>query len=286
MEQIISGVVLGCSYALVGVGLSMIWGILKMININHGELYMSGAYFMWVSFTMGMPLVVAAIIGLVCTLLLSALIQTATIRPLFKKPGWNSSPFILTMALSILMQNVALRVFGEKFQNIPYFDDGIYKIFGNINISGQRIYIVVVTVLVVALLMVIIRFTRLGRAIRATAQERDAARLMGVNTARIYLVTYVISGVLAAIAGILLAPIYSVNPWMGSAVQIKGLVVCVLAGLGSIEGAIGAGIILGLAESLSVTFIDSTWKDIVSYLILVVILWVKPNGLFMKKGEA
>ncbi len=285
-EQLVSGLVLGCCYALMGVGLSLVWGILKMISINHGELYMAGAYMMWFFYTaVGVPLVFAAVIGIICTMLLGLFIETTMIRPLVSKPGWNSSPFILTMAISTLLQNLALRIFGEKYQNVPYFSERMFKIL-DLNISGQRVLIVVVAVLVIVALMLFIRFTRMGRAIRATSQEREAATLMGVNTNTVYIVTYVISGALAAVAGIMLSPIYSVNPWMGSAVQIKGLVVCVLAGLGSIEGAIGAGLILGFSESLAVTFIDSTWKDIVSYLILLVILWVKPNGLFLKKKEA
>lgn len=284
LEQLISGLVSGCCYALMGVGLSLVWGILKMASLNHGELYMAGSYFAWLAFVSGVPMLIAALIGIACTMALSLLIEQTTIRPLISKPGWNTSPFILTLALSTLLQNVALRVFGEKFQNLPYFTERMFK-FGSFNVSGQRVYIVVVTIITIALLMLMIRFTKLGRAIRSTSQDREAATLMGVNTSKVYAITYVISGALAAIAGIMLAPIYSVNPWAGATIQIKGLVVCVLAGLGSIEGAIGAGMILGVSESLAVTFIDSTYKDIISYLILILILWVKPSGLFVKEGN-
>lgn len=285
IEQLVSGLVAGCCYALMGVGLSLVWGILKMISINHGELYMTGAYMMWLALSLGMPLFAAVVAGVVSTMALSLLIEVSMIGPLTKKPGWNTSPFILTMAISVFLQNAALRIFGEKYHNVPYFSDNIYKIF-SLNISGQRVWIVVVTIITILALMLFIRYTRMGRAIRATSQEREAATLMGVNTKTVFVVTYVISGALAAIAGIMLSPIYSVNPWMGSAIQTKGLVVCVLAGLGSIEGAIGAGLILGLSESIAVTFVGSQWKDIVSYLILLVILWVKPNGLFLKSKEA
>ena len=282
-QQIINGLVTGCCYSLMGVGLSLVWGILRMVSLNHGELYMAGAYFTWLSFVNGLPIIPAAAVGILATMVLGFLIEQSMIRPMLNRPNLDNSAFILTMAIQTLLQNVALRVFGEKYQNLPYYNDGIYRFLG-VTISGQRILIVIVTVVVIVALMLFIRYTRTGRAISATSQERDASVLMGVNTQKIYIITYVISGALAAVAGIMLAPIYSVNPWMGSAIQTKGLVVCVLAGLGSVEGAIGAGLLLGLAESLAITFIDSSWMDMVSYLLMILILWVKPNGLFGKKG--
>lgn len=282
-QQVINGLVTGCCYSLMGVGLSLVWGILRMVSLNHGELYMAGAYFTWLAFVNGVPLIGAAIIGILSTMVLSYLIEQSMIRPMLNRPNLDNSSFILTMAIQTLLQNVALRVFGEKYQNMPYYLDKIYRVLG-VTISGQRVLIVIVTIVVIIALMVFIKYTRTGRAISATSQERDASVLMGVNTQKIYVITYLLSGALAAVAGIMLAPIYSVNPWMGAAIQTKGLVVCVLAGLGSIEGAIGSGLILGLAESLAITFIDSSWKDMVSYLLMILILWVKPNGLFGKKG--
>jgi len=281
LEQIISGIVTGCTYALMGVGLSLVWGILKMISINHGELYMSGAYMMLVALTGGAPLWVAIPIGIVCTMVLSVFIERTMIKPLTSKPGWDTSPFMLTMAISLLMQNAALLIFGEKYKVLPYYIEGTLRFF-DLNIANQRILIVVVAVVSIVALMLFIRLTRMGRSIRATSQESEAAVLMGVNTHTVFLVTYVLSGALAAIAGVMLAPIYSINPWMGSTIQVKALVVCVLAGLGSIEGAIGAGLVLGVVENLLITVIGNEWKDAFAFLILIGILWFKPNGLFLK----
>jgi branched-chain amino acid transport system permease protein len=286
LEQVISGIVIGSSYALVGAGLSMIWGTLKMINIAHGDLYMMAAYFLWLSVVVGkLPLVLALVIALICTLMLSALIQIALIRPLLRKEGWDMSPYILTMGVSIFLQNMALRMWGERFQNIPYFSDKVIKLFNMVSISSQRIIIIIVALIVITGFMITIKYTRLGRAIRATSQDSQSAVMAGINAKNIYLITYVISGGLAAVAGIILAPIYSVNPWMGITVQAKGQVVCILGGLGSIEGAIIGGVIIGICESLAVTWLGSGWKDVVAYLLMVVVLWVRPSGLFGKKGS-
>jgi branched-chain amino acid transport system permease protein len=284
LEQVISGIVIGSSYALVGAGLSMIWGTLKMINIAHGDLYMMAAYFLWLSVVVGkLPLLLALAVALICTLVLSALIQIALIRPLLRKEGWDMSPYILTMGVSIFLQNMALRMWGERFQNVPYFSNQVIKLFNMVSISSQRIIIIIVALVIITGFMITIRYTRLGRAIRATSQDMQSALMMGINVKSVYLMTYVISGGLAAVAGIILAPIYSVNPWMGITVQAKGQVVCILGGLGSIEGAIIGGVIIGICESLAVTWLGSGWKDVVAYLLMVVVLWVRPSGLFGKK---
>lgn len=288
VEQLINGLITGASYALVGSGLSLIWGALKMVNVAHGEFYMLGAYFLWIFITkIGLPVYISVVIAILIVMAICAVLQLATIRPLIGKPGWDMSPYILTLGISIFFQNFALRVWSERYQNVPYFSDRIFKLFGTINMSAQRILILIVSLSVICVLMFMIKYTKLGRAIRATSQEPQSALMMGINVKMIYLITYVISGALAAVAGVMLAPIYSVNPWMGNAVQLKGLVVCILGGLGYLEGSILAGILVGTAEGLGVIFVGSAWKDVISYLLLIVMLWVRPNGIFGKKvGEA
>ncbi len=286
MELIMSGVVTGACYALIGAGLSLIWGTLKMVNLAHGEFYMLGAYILWVSLTVGnMPLLIAIPIAAVSVVVIAALLHMATIRPLLRKPGWDMSPWILTLGIQILLQNIALQVWGELYQNVPYFWNAIFKPGNLFTISGQRIIILFGTFAVILLLMFIIKKTKLGRAIIATSQDGEFATMMGINTKRVYLVTYGISAMLAAIAGVLMCPVYSVNPWMGTTVQTKGLVVCILGGLGSVEGAIIAGIVMGIVESLTVSVVGSAWRDVAAYLLLIIILYVRPEGLFGRKRE-
>ena len=284
-NQIMSGITLGCSYALVGAGMSLIWGTLQMVNLAHGELYMLGAYMAWLAIKVGgVPVIPGIIIGVICAAAIFFVIQLLTVRPLLAQSGdRGNSPYILTMGLSILLQNVALQVFGERYQNIPYYLDKTYKI-GGLTIAGQRLLVIVSSIIVIVALMWVMNNTKLGRGIRAVAQDGEYAPIMGVNSSRMYTVTYMIAGTLAAFAGIMLAPIYSVNPWMGTQVQTKGLACCVLGGLGSFEGAIVGGMIIGIAEALATMLIGTEWKDMVAYLILVVVLWVKPSGLFGKKG--
>lgn len=286
IEIIMSGVVSGTSYALIGAGLSLIWGTLKMVNLAHGEFYMLGAYFLWVSLTVGnVPLIPAILIAIVSVACFAVLIQVATIRPLLRKPDWQMSPWILTLGIQILLQNLALHIWGELYQNVPYFWNTVLHPLGLFTISGQRVIILAGTCIVILVLMYITKRTKLGRAIVATSQDSIYAQMMGINTKGIYLVTYVISAILAAIAGILLCPLYSVNPWMGSAVQTKGMVVCILGGLGNVEGAILAGVLMGILESGAVSIIGSEWRDAVAYLFLILVLYVRPAGLFSRKRE-
>lgn len=287
IEMIMSGIVSGTSYALIGAGLSLIWGTLKMVNLAHGEFYMLGAYFLWTSLTVGnMPIVLAIIISLVCVVICGALIQISMIRPLLRKPNWNMSPWILTLGIQILLQNLALHTWGELYQNVPYFWSTVYHPLGLFTISGQRIIIIAGTFAVIALLIFVTKHTRLGRAIVATSQDGEYAMMMGINTKRIYLYTYLISVALAGIAGVMLCPVYSVYPFMGSTVQTKGMVVCILGGLGNIEGAIIAGILMGIIESLAVSVIGSEWRDAFAYVFLIAVLYFRPNGLFSKRKEA
>ncbi|HHY31217.1 MAG TPA: branched-chain amino acid ABC transporter permease [Syntrophaceticus sp.] len=283
-----SGITLGFSYALVGAGISLIWGTLRMINLAHGELYMLGAYFAWMAITIArIPIIPGIIIGVISVGIISLMIQLTTVRPLLKNPkNLGSKPYVLTMGLSILLQNSALLIFSERYQNIPYFIDKTYKLFdGKITLAAQRVLIIIVSFVVIIALMVLIKYTKIGRAIRATSQDAVYAGVVGVNVKLVFAATYVISGLLAAVAGIMLAPIYSVNPWMGTAVQSKGMACCVLGGLGNIEGAIFGGLIIGVAESLTVNIIGTQWKDVIAYLILVVTLWVRPAGILGKKGS-
>jgi len=284
IEMIMSGVVTGTCYAMIGAGLSLIWGTLKMVNLAHGEYYMLGSYFLWTLLTVGnMPLIPAIIISIVGVVIFAAAVHFAAIRPLLRKPGWNMSPWILTLGLQILLQNLALKIWGELYRNVPYFWNTVFKPWNMFTMSGQRIIILTSTAVIILALMTVIKKTRLGRAIIATSQDGEYAMMMGINIKRIYFITYTISAGLAAVAGILLCPVYSVNPWMGATVQTKGLVVCILGGLGNIEGAIIAGILMGIVESIAVSAIGSEWRDAIAYIFLLGVLYMKPSGLFGKK---
>lgn len=280
VEQLLNGLVLGAIYAIMASGLSLIWGSLKMLNFAHGEFYMLGGYglYLLLLYT-GLPLWVAVPICVAAVYLAGWLVERAFVQPLLDKPGWDVSPLIATLGISIVLQNLALRLLGERIQSLPYFVEGTLAL-GSVRIAWHRVLILLVSGLVIAAFVSILKKTRLGMALRATAQDRDAATLQGINVRGVYAMTFGVSAGLAALAGTMLAPIFSVSPWMGAALLGKAFVVCVLGGLGSLEGAIVGGVILGTVESLAVVLWSSEWKDVVSFIVLIGVLWIRPAGLF------
>lgn len=283
IEQLLNGLVLGCMYAAVASGLTLIWGTMKMLNFAHGEFFMVGGYCLFFAVTsFGIPPLLALLIAVVLTYFMGALVERSVIHPLLDKPGWEISPLVATVGLSIFIQNLSLRLFGERFKNVPYFFDGSVDLFG-IRMAYQRVFILFVTAVVMVGFWLFIKKSRFGLGLRATAQERDAATLIGVNAKRIYTITFGMSCAMAALAAALLAPIFSINPWMGHAALLKGFITVVLGGLGSFGGAILAGILLGSIESISVIVFSSEWKDVVAFIIFIIVLTVRPAGLFGTK---
>ena len=283
IEQLLNGLVLGSIYALVASGLSLIWGSMKMLNFAHGEFYMLGGFATYYAMTLlGLPSWLAIPLAMALVLLVGFGIEKLTIEPLLSRPGWDYTPIIATLGLSIFLQNAALLVFGERFKNLPYFIEGSGTYFG-IRMAYQRILILVVSVAVIFLFAQFLMRSKLGLALRAVAQDRDAATLQGIDVRSTYMWTFGISGSLAALAAAMVAPIFAINPWMGGTLLIKAFVVCVVGGLGDLRGAILGGILLGTAESLAVVLLSSEWKDVVSFAILIIVLWVRPSGFFGTK---
>lgn len=283
MEQLINGLVLGSMYALVASGLTLIWGTMKMLNFAHGEFYMLGGfglYFGIVSFHLPLWITLPAV--LIIVFFIGALLERGMIAPLLGRPGWDVSAVVITLGIGIFIQNFAFKFWGSEFLNVPYVTEGTLKLW-KMNLAWHRIYILVITFLVITGFWQVMKRTRFGMAMRATAQDNEAATLMGIHYRRIYRMTFSLSASLAALAGTALAPIFSVNPWMGSVPMIKAFIVVILGGLGSFSGAILGGLIMGLTESLSVLFLTSGWKDLTSFLLLIFILIIRPSGLFGTK---
>jgi branched-chain amino acid transport system permease protein len=282
-EQLFNGLVLGSMYALVASGLSLVWGSLKMINFAHADFYMLGAFAIYFLFAVfGLPVLVAIPLALLVVLAVGALTERLTIHPLLNKPGWDVNPIVATVGLSIFLQNFALRMWGERFQNVPYFSDGTFVVAG-MRMANQRLIILGVAILAVVAGAILLKRTWLGMSLRATALDRDAAVLSGVNVHGVYTWAVSISAALAALAGAMLAPIFSVNPWMGTMVLLKCFVICVLGGLGRLEGAILGAILYGTVESMTVVFWSSEWKDVTAFALLLAVLWFRPNGLLGTK---
>jgi branched-chain amino acid transport system permease protein len=280
IEQLLNGLVLGCMYAAVASGLTLIWGTMRLINFAHGEFYMIAGYVLYFAITVsGLHPMFALLLAVALVFILAILVQRLAIRPLFGKPGWDVNALLVTIGLSVLLQNLALKIWGERVKTVPYFFDGTLEVFGY-RMAYQRIFIFVVTAAVMLGFWGFLKKAKFGLGLRATAEDRDAATIIGINAKKIYTVTFSVSCALAAIAAVLLAPIFLVNPWMGHVPLLKGFITVVLGGLGSFQGAILGGILLGTIESISVVVFSSEWKDVVAFIILIMVLWFKPSGLF------
>lgn len=283
LEQLINGLVTGAMYALIASGLTLIWGAMRMLNFAQGEFYMLGGYcFYYLMVQMGVNPVLAILLVLAAIFILGMAAQRLVVHPLLGKPQWEFSTIIATLGLSIILQNLALQFFGAEVLNIPYLSSAVMDL-GPIRLSMHRIIIIAVSVLSIALLWYVLTRTTYGLHLRAASQDRDSAVLYGVNYTRVYTVTFGLSSALAALGAMLLAPIFSVNPWMGGPPLLKGFVVVVLGGLGNFQGAIIGGILLGIAESLGVGLWSSEWREVISFSLLIVVLTVRPWGLFGSK---
>src|SRR5699024_4710590 len=261
-----------------------VWGTMNMLNLAHGEFYMLSGFFMFfLNVSSGLHWIVSALISLILLFIVAVIIEKVMIERLMKSPGFDESHLIATFGLSLFLQNLSLALWGEKFKNIPYYIEGKMHIF-NSSISIHRILILIVAILIITLLGLFLKYGRFGRALRMRSQEQFSAIIYGINTKKTYMITFGISAILAAIAGIMLSPINSVNPWMGADPLLKSLAVVVIGGLGSLAGAIIAGVSLGIIEGLSILVFSSEWENAIAFTLLILFLWIKPTGIFGQKN--
>ncbi|BDG60117.1 branched-chain amino acid ABC transporter permease [Caldinitratiruptor microaerophilus] len=284
-QAIYSGLLLGSIYALVATGLTLIWGALRMLNLAHGSIFMAGAYVAWLVVTtagihplIGVP-VAAAAMGLV-----GYILQYMVVLPLLERPGWENNTLIATVGVGIVLENAVLLAFGGRNKTLPEIVPGGFKV-GPLNVSFRDLVIAAVAVGVLLMMHLFLYRTRHGLAIRAIAQNMTAARLMGVPVKRSFTIVMVISTALAAVAGVLLSGIYFLSPTMGGPPLLKSLLVTIFGGLGSVKGTMWAAYLIGLLEALVSLYLGVKWSLQVLFLVMIVVLIVRPNGLF-GLGEA
>ena len=279
-QQLVNGLMLGASYALVAIGYTLIFGVLNLLYFAQGEVFMVGAF-------AGLYLVVyaganiyGALIGamIICGALGIVAVLVA-VRPVSKHQPL--APLISTIGLTIILQNLAVYIFGGQQMAFPEtIEQKLYHI-GPVTVSLAQLFILAVAVTLMALLWLFIEHTKLGRAIRATAENHEMAALLGVNVDRVVLITFVIGSGIAGVAGVLDGIKNSnISPFMGLTAAVKGLIVMLLGGLGNVPGAMLAGLMLGMIEILSAAYIGTTERDFFSFLILILILLWRPTGLF------
>lgn len=282
LEQIINGIIIGSMYALIGSGIALIYGTMRVLNLAHGEFYMLGGYLVFfLTVAYALPPWLAIPIAIFAIFVLGLLVQRLTIAYLLPREEWAFATIAATLGLSIFLQNLALLLFGEQFQSIPYYLPGVVEIAG-LRLPQQRLLMLAVAIVTIAIMTFVLTRTRFGWALRATSQDKDAAAVVGIPAARIYTLTFGIAAALGCVAAAMLAPIYAVNPWMGLPVLFKGFVVVILGGLGSFPGAIAGGILLGIVEAVGVQVTSSEWRDVIAFAFMILVIWVRPWGLFGK----
>ncbi len=286
LQALISGLSLGSIYALIALGYTMVYGIAKMLNFAHGDIIMIGAYSVIVSLTtLHLPGIAAVVISIAVCALLGITIEFLAYKPLRK-----SSPLavlITAIGVSYFLQNVALIIFGST--QLPFdkdkklFDLPVVK-FGKVEINGITLLTLIVTAVIMVGLTLFINKTKMGKAMRAVSEDKEAAELMGISVNRTISVTFAIGSALAAVASIFYGGTYVyIRPTTGSMPGIKAFTAAVFGGIGSIPGAMLGGILLGVIEQFAKTYISPQWSDAIVFAVLVVVLVVKPTGLLGKK---
>lgn len=280
LQAVWGGMLSGSVYGLMAIGLTLIWGAVRLLNLAHGALYVVGAYAAWtVINTLGMPLVVAIPAAMVAAGAVGFAMHVFAIRPMLGSPGWDSASIIATVGVGIALQALALLLYGPQVKRIPPLVSGS-AVVSSVRISYQGIIVVGVAVVSLIVLYYYLRTSRQGMAIRAVSQNMDAAALMGIPVERTYAVVIVISAGLAGLAGVMLSSIFFLSPNSGFTPMIIALLVTIFGGLGSVKGTIVAAYVIGLFEASIQVYVGPSYALPGLFLFMIAVLIVKPQGLY------
>lgn len=281
LQSLLSGVLIGGAYALIGVGLTIIFGVMRIINFAHGDLVMLGMYASFFLFTLGnVDPFVSIVFVFPLLFLFGALLQKTVINKVLNALPQNQ--ILLTIGIGLILSNTMMLLFTSDYRIISTtYSSGSFRL-GEISVSTPLLLSFAITAAITAVLYWFLLKTNTGQAIRATAQDRDAAQLMGVNVKRMSILATGIGAGLAAVAGSLISPTYYIFPQVGQPFTLKAFVIVVLGGMGSVMGATVGGVLIGATESLAGAYISSGLKDLVVYVLFLLILLFKPAGLFGK----
>jgi branched-chain amino acid transport system permease protein len=283
LSQLVNGLIFGLLYGLIALGLTIVFSIMRVVNFAHGELYMLGGYLLYfLTVPLGLPAFVGLPLSMLAVCAVGFVVERVLLRPVYAVRLERAEEYaiIITFGLSLLLQNGALWGIGPFELTPASFWEGSHKVMGDLYLAGDRLFAAgMAAVLLIATLLLIYN-TWLGQALMATAQSRVGAAVVGINVIRMNLYAMGLSGLLAAAAGALIAPIFLVYPDVGSVPVIKAFVVIVLGGMGSIPGSILGALVLGVVESLGSVYIAVSYRDVYAFLVLMLVLLVRPHGLF------
>src|SRR5258708_4890427 len=281
LQHLLNAVMLGGTYALLGIGLTLIFGIMRVVNFAHGELYAFGAYTVYfIAAALGLNFFLGLVVAVTAGALLGALIEVVLLRPM--RGADIDTVMLMMIGAWIVMQNTELLVWGGVANAIvtPFPDAPL--VIGPVSISWLRVFVLAAALLLIVASYVLIHRTKLGTAMRATFQDADTAALMGVNIKGIFTLTFAVGSSLAAAAGALLGPAFLLTPTIGHLASLKAFAVVILGGLGNITGATVGGFILAFVEELGAGYVSSGYRDPMGFLIIIVVLLFRPTGLFAR----
>ena len=287
LGAIINGLALGMAYALIAVGYSMVFGVLRLINFSHGSVYAFGAYMVYFFVSLKVGLFPSILIAIVLSGLLALTIDKVALEPLRRKKSIPIATLITTIGMSFIIQNTLSvdYIFGADKRGFPSLNLFPPILIGNLTIQSSQIIMLVVAVLLLAVLTFIVQKTKVGLAMRAVEQNSRAASMVGINVNFVISLTFFIGGACAAIAGALIAGYYGIiSPTMGSTIGLKAFAAAVVGGIGMLHGAVVGGLVVGVAECIAAQYLGSNVRDPMAFVILILILIIKPTGFFGKKG--
>lgn len=285
LQQMVNGISLGSIYALVALGYTMVYGIIKLINFAHGDVYMIGAYVGFAASTyMNLSFIPSLFVSMICCSILGMVIERVAYKPL--RNSSRIAVLITAIGVSLLLQYIMMYFVGPEVRSYPkLLSDNIINI-GNVRINIQQIYIVVTSIILMILLQFIVKKTKIGKAMRAVSTDKDAAALMGIKVNNVISFTFAIGSSLAGAAGVLVGMYYnSIDPLMGSLPGLKAFIAAVFGGIGSIPGAMIGGVFIGILETLVSGYGNSMYRDAVVFAFLIIILIIKPSGLLGKNTK-
>lgn len=276
--HIVNGLIAGGSYVLIALGLTLIFGILDVVNLAHGEIYMLGAFMLYLILEhLGVSYWAALLLSMGVIALFGIIMEKSLFKPLRNAPLLNT--MLVSIAFAVFLQNAATILFGADPKVVhTAMSDHVIQFWG-ISLTVQRLLVLVVGMVIIVGLHLLISKTKIGKAMRAVALDKEAAALMGISIDRVYTFTFAVGSALAAAAGALIAPVFQVFPAMGFIPFIKAFTVVILGGLGNVIGAIYAGFLLGILESLGTAYVSTAYKDSFAFMILIVVLLFRPSGL-------
>lgn len=276
-----NGVVMGVINAISAIGVSLIVGIMKVVNFAHGELYIFAGYFSYhLSVSLGLPPLLAMPLSVFFIFLIGIGMERTLIRPTY---GDEMYSLIITFVLSIVLQNAALLIFGPYPNKPPNLLSGATNLFGLFHYGNQRLLSFGISIGILLSIFYLIKKTWFGKSIRAVSQDRAMASLVGVNHLRVNMVSFGLGAALAGAAGVLIAPIFPVTPTGSSAISLTAFVVVVLGGMGSLKGCVVGGLVLGILENLGAAYISTMYRHIFGFIVLIMVLVFRPWGLFGQK---